>query len=196
MKMPVLETERLLVRPFTPEDLDAVHRILDVELGGVDFGSEGAMTLSARREWLEWSICSYRQLAVLHQPPYGDRAVVRKSNGELVGVVGFVPSFDPFDQLPSFGGQPSRNSPEFGLYYAISPPRQRQGYASEAGRAMVGYALDVLNLQRIVAITTFNNCASIGVMRRLGMRIERNPFPKPPWFQVVGILESEDFERA
>jgi hypothetical protein len=29
-------------------------------------------------------------------------------------------------------------------------------------------------------------------MRRLGMRIDRNPYPDPPWFQVVGILENPD----
>ncbi len=30
---------------------------------------------------------------------------------------------------------------------------------------------------------------SMGVMRKLGMRIERNPLAGPPWLQVVGILE-------
>jgi hypothetical protein len=29
----------------------------------------------------------------------------------------------------------------------------------------------------------------MGVMRKLGMRIERNPFPDPPWLQVVGFIE-------
>jgi ribosomal-protein-alanine N-acetyltransferase len=45
-------------------------------------------------------------------------------------------------------------------------------------------------LQRVVATTTYNNAASIRVMQKLGMTIERNPLPDPPWFQVVGVLES------
>jgi len=28
-------------------------------------------------------------------------------------------------------------------------------------------------------------------MRKVGMRIEKNPFPDPPWLQVVGILEND-----
>jgi hypothetical protein len=30
----------------------------------------------------------------------------------------------------------------------------------------------------------------MAVMRKVGMQIEKNPFPDPPWFQVVGFLEN------
>jgi RimJ/RimL family protein N-acetyltransferase len=45
-------------------------------------------------------------------------------------------------------------------------------------------------LLRIVATTHDDNDASIRVMRKLGMLIERNPYPDPPWLQVVGVLEN------
>ena len=48
----------------------------------------------------------------------------------------------------------------------------------------------IQDLQRIVATTTYDNTASIGVMRRLGMTIERNPLPEPIFMQVVGVLEN------
>jgi RimJ/RimL family protein N-acetyltransferase len=54
---------------------------------------------------------------------------------------------------------------------------------------MVEYAFQNLGLRRVIATTTYDNEASMGVMRKLGMRIERNPFPDPPWLQVVGMLE-------
>ena len=72
----------------------------------------------------------------------------------------------------------------------ISRLHQRQGYATEAARAMIDYAFRELHLRRMVATTTRDNAASIGVMRNVGMRIEENPYPDPPWFQVVGILDS------
>ncbi len=50
-------------------------------------------------------------------------------------------------------------------------------------------ALRVLNLGRVVATTEHDNARSIAVMRRLGMRVEANPWPEPDWFQMVGILE-------
>jgi RimJ/RimL family protein N-acetyltransferase len=76
------------------------------------------------------------------------------------------------------------------LYYALSPARHRRGYATEAVRAMIDYAFRRLRLRRIIATTTYNNEASMGVMRKVGMCIEKNPFPDPPWLQVVGVLEA------
>jgi hypothetical protein len=45
------------------------------------------------------------------------------------------------------------------------------------------------HLGRVVATTEFTNVRSQAVMRKLGMRILRNPEPEPPWFQTVGVLE-------
>ena len=191
-RMPPLETARLLVRPFRLADLHPVHRLLDVDLAAVEFGSEGAGTLRQRRAWLRWSVLNEAQLARLYQPPYGDRAIVLKGTNELIGACGFVPSFGPFGQLPTLAvaGPAARlHTPELGLFYAVSPAFQRQGYAVEAVRALVGYAFDHLQLRRIVATTTYDNAASIRVMEKVGMRIDRNAYPDPPWLQVVGILD-------
>jgi len=103
-----------------------------------------------------------------------------------------VPCLAPFGQLPSLQTTEGSSlyTTEFGLYYALSPAYQRQGYATEAARGMIRYAFNTLRLKRIVATTTYDNVASMGVMRKLGMRIEKNPYPDPPWLQVVGILEN------
>jgi ribosomal-protein-alanine N-acetyltransferase len=143
---------------------------------------------------LEWTILGYEQLAKLHQPPYGDRAIVLKRTGELVGACGFSPCLAPFERLPSLqrDGQRvgrDRYLPEVGLYWAVSAAHRRQGYATEAARVLIGYAFGGLNLGHIIATTDYANTASIGVMRKLGMRLERNPSPEPHWFQVVGVLE-------
>jgi hypothetical protein len=31
----------------------------------------------------------------------------------------------------------------------------------------------------------------MGVMRKLGMHLARNPYPEPSWLQVVGVLEND-----
>ena len=193
--MPSLETPRLVIRPFSMDDLQPIHRILDVELREAELGTAGVQTLPERAQWLQWTVLSYAQLAQLYQPPYGERAVVHKHTGQLIGVCGFVPCLDAFEQFPAFSPvpHPSRpwlSTPEFGLFYAITPALQGQGYATEAAQAMVDYAFQYLRLKRIVATTTYDNTASMGVMRKLGMRIERNPYPEPPWLQIVGVLEN------
>ncbi len=191
MRMPVLETDRLVVRPFVPDDLAAVHDLLDVQLGDAEVGTEGALSLGERERWLRWMVASYEGLAYLRQPPYGDRAVALRDTGHLVGACGYVPCLGPFNQVPALaaGGSQSRLwSSEFGLYWSIAPRYQRRGFATEVGRALVDWAFSALHLGRIVATTSYDNTASIRVMEKLGMRIERNPFPDPPWFQVVGFV--------
>ena len=77
------------------------------------------------------------------------------------------------------------------MFYAIAPAHQHKGFASEAAQALVDYAFKTLNLKRIVATTSYDNSGSMGVMRKLGMHIERNPLPEPSWMQIVGILENK-----
>ena len=66
----------------------------------------------------------------------------------------------------------------------------RHGYASEAAQALIDYAFQELRLKRIVATTSYDNIGSMGVMRKLGMRVEENLLGEPPWLQVVGVLEN------
>ena len=219
----ILETSRLILRAFQPDDLHAIHRILDVTFGD---GSKitDAVALSERRSWLEWSRLSAEWLPRMFQPPYGDRAVVLKSIGEVIGAVGLVPCFDVFEQIPGLGrstnqaeaapsaaslwdmppesrawepallDSESHKTPhtyrvaEMGLFWAIDLEHQRHGYAAEAAQALIDFAFQQLRVKRLIATTEHDNAASIGVMRKLGMRVEKNPFPDPPWLQVVGIL--------
>jgi [ribosomal protein S5]-alanine N-acetyltransferase len=196
MHLPPLETTRLVIRPFSPDDLDAAHRLLDVECADVDFGTAGTQSRAERERWLTWTVLNYEELAKLFQPPYGDRAVVLKQSGAMIGSIGLVPCLAAFGLLPGFAPSrsdaPSRaTSAEVGLFYAISRAHQGQGYATEAARALADFAFQKLELGRLVATTTYDNTASMAVMRKLGMRIEQNPFPEPPWLQVVGVLERD-----
>lgn len=195
-EMPTLETARLMIRPFVMGDLIDAHRLFDIELNAHDLHTEKMNTMKERAEWLEWSVLNYVQLAKLYQPPYGDRAIVLKETGKLIGSCGYVPCLMPFEQVPNFSyynasGKVGHATPEFGLFYAISPSYQRQGYASEAAQALVDYAFQYLDLKRVIATTDFDNHASMGVMRKLGMRVENNPLAEPPWLQVVGVQENK-----
>ena len=191
LNIPTLETDRILIRRFRLEDAEA-YEAINKAVGWSDSSRSEAGNLAARREWLEWVVRNYNGLANLMQPPYGDRAIELKSTGKLIGSVGLVPCFHPFDQLPAFGG--TENAPfsvEMGLFWILSPDYQQQGLATEAARALIDYMFYTLRLKRIVATTEYDNVASQGVMRKLGMRLEHNPFTEPPWFQVVGILENK-----
>ena len=191
MLLPTLTTDRLRIRSLTLNDLSACHQLY-LDTRWTDTALTDERNLQIRRSWLEWTIRNYTELDRLNQPPYGDRAVELQENGRLVGLVGLVPLLAPFAQLPTFGSQVDASfSAEVGLFWMISPTMQSRGLATEAARALVRFAFDVLKVGRILAGTEYDNFASIAVMRKLGMKVERNPFPSPAWFQITGILQKE-----
>lgn len=180
--LPVLRTERLAIRPLTGTDGSACRAILDPT-------DEGAFA-----RWLTWAVAAPAALADLHQPPYGERAVMLAETGEVIGLVGLVPSLGPFSQLE--GGAPGAPwTPELGLYWALEPGHRGRGYATEAARALCGALFATLNAGRLVAMTEHANHASQAVMRRLGMRLLANPHTGPAWLQVVGVLDAPALAR-
>src|SRR5690349_10536254 len=118
LTMEALQTERLTIRPFKLEDLDQIHRILDIDLKWDNLNRQ------ERGDWLHWAVSNEYQLARLYQPPYGDRAVTLKDTDTIIGSVGLVPAFGPFDQLEYFKERPKPNAlfrPEVGLFWVLDP---------------------------------------------------------------------------
>ncbi len=182
-----IETARLIVRAFETADLAVIHGILEQTFND-------GVALSERAAWLHWSQLNDEWFPRMHQTPYGDRAIVLKATGEVIGVVGYVPVHAPFDQIPELRGADEVSGyymTEVGLFWVIEPQHQRQGYASEVARAMIDYAFTELRLQRIIAMTEYDNLASQAVMRKAGMTLTRNPQPEAPWLQVVGVREND-----
>ena len=184
-----ITTPRLVIREFRESDSDRLARLLD--------DCFGEAPRVERDAWLSWTVRNYRALERLRQPPYGDYAVSLREGGGLVGTVGLVPSFGPFESLPAFARRlrdrpGGRQTPELGLFWAVAPAYRGAGYATEAADALATFAFEALKADRVVATTEHENAASIAVMRRLGMTIERNPAAEPEWFQTVGVL----FNRA
>ena len=48
-----------------------------------------------------------------------------------------------------------------------------KGYAVESAGAVLSYAVEVLHLERIVAITSPDNWSSIAVLEKIGFKFER-----------------------
>lgn len=185
-----LDTPRLRIRAFIPQDAATILRIFD-EAFGNEHVSDKEAALQEMTEWTHWSALNHVWFPKMGQAPYGDRAIVLKSDNSLIGSVGFVPLIDAFEQIPEITHTPSRyNIPEFGLFWVIDPAHQGKGYASESAQAMVDYAFKELRLKRIVATTAHANVASQTVMKKIGMTLYKNPLPEPHWLQVVGMLQN------
>jgi RimJ/RimL family protein N-acetyltransferase len=175
--LPVLRTSRLVIRPLAEADERACRAVV------------AAPDEDAFARWLTWAVAAPAALADLLQPPYGERAIALAATGELIGLTGLVPSFGPFAQLE--GAPPGgRWTPEFGLYWALSPEHRGHGYATEAAAELCRALFATLHAKRLIAMTERANVASQAVMRRLGMTLLTNPHAEPGWLQVVGVLDA------
>jgi RimJ/RimL family protein N-acetyltransferase len=183
MQLPRLATQRLLLRPFTRED-EAIHRLVwaDPEVAG-PFSGGRTKTLEQVREWLV-----HRHLQAA-EDGLGFWAVVRADDDILLGLVALQP-YVPWWIVWEHDPAARHRHVEVELSYALGRPYWGNGYATEAGRALVTYAFETLGLARIAYGVDGANTRSVGVMRRLGFRLERNLHPDGAG-AVVGVLDND-----
>jgi RimJ/RimL family protein N-acetyltransferase len=156
MPLPILETERLTIRPLSADsESDAVfiNRLLNEPSFLQNIGDRGVHSLEdARAYLLKGPVASYAANG------FGLCRIELKGNGQTAGMCGLVKraTLDDVD-----------------LGYALLPEYCGHGYAVEAGAAVLADARSRLGLQRVVAITDPRNEGSIRVLERLGFRFER-----------------------
>lgn len=148
----VCETERLLLRRWTSDDLDRLFSILSDPIT-MQFWP-APLTIDAARAWIERALHNYASLG------FGRFAVVLKESSAVIGDCGLMHT--------EVAGQP-----EYDLGYIIHHPYWRQGYATEAAMACSDYAFSTLGIRRLVANMAVDHVGSMSVARRLGMRLER-----------------------
>ncbi len=176
-----IHTDDLYIRHYTMADLENRYQ-LTTQAFGIDVSRE------AIQNWLTWATSNYSALTQLGQPPYGDYAIELKQSGEVIGSIGIVPSLIPWGVLDDkTSDNTTLVSPEFGLFWAILPAHQRNGYATQAGRTIINYLFNAMQVKQIVATTEYDNIPSQKTMEKLGMTLYRNSTDTHPWCEVVGV---------
>jgi RimJ/RimL family protein N-acetyltransferase len=148
-----LETPRLLLRRWRPEDVDTLARWhVDSEL--MRHMGKSSFT----REEMEADLSRFERHWAQHG--FGLWAADEKASGELIGRVGLA-----YHRVWP-------NDPEVG--WLIDRPWQGRGLATEAGAACIEYAFSELGFERVVSICTAENAASRRVMEKLGLRFSQD----------------------
>lgn len=148
-----LETERLILREFTRDDVDLVED-LDSDPEVMFFITGGRITPRAEIEddilpaWLAY----YERW-----PGYGFWAALERGSGEFLGW---------FHLRPAPGG--AADEPELG--YRLRRAHWRKGYATEGSKALVDKAFRELGATRVWAGTMVVNTGSRRVMEKAGLR--------------------------
>ena len=152
--MPEIETSRLLLRMFKPEDLDDLSRIYS-DADVMRYLAGHPLTMAETSGWLNYFIAGWEQYG------FGWWAVDLKESGELIGHCGL---------------QFIHVTPEVEVTYGLDKAHWGMGMASEAARACLRYGFAELKLDRIYALADPGNIGSHRVMERVGMRYDRTEY--------------------
>lgn len=149
----VLETERLLLRPFSADDAEFILELVNEPSFIQNIGDRGVRTLeNARGYIMNGPVASYAKNG------FGLFLVALKESNQSIGMCGLIKR-DTLDDVD--------------IGYAFLPKFWGKGYAVEAALAVKAYAKDAIGLKRIVAITDPANEGSIRVLEKIGFRYER-----------------------
>jgi ribosomal-protein-alanine N-acetyltransferase len=164
----MIETERLKMRPITWDDFEWLYEMRrDPEvsryLGGVP-----------SREKLE------------------TRTKFHINCHETLGIGMCVMTYKPDDRLIGFSGlQPLEVANEIEVGYSIIKDYWGMGLGSEACKGWLDYGFNQYGLDRIIAVADPANTGSTGIMKKNGMKYERNILAYDSDCALYGISKEE-----
>jgi RimJ/RimL family protein N-acetyltransferase len=149
-----LETERMILRRFTLDDVPALYQLGTLPEIIRYAGNTPLASLEAARENL-----IKNPLRDYEVHGFGRLACVWKETGAVIG-------FSGVKHLDELG--------ENELGYRLLPEFWGMGLATEAGLAVIDHARDVYKLNRLVSVIHPDNHASKNVVRKFGFKYEKN----------------------
>ena len=151
--MKVLETDRLVLRWLSVEDAEFILRLLNEPSFLRYIGDKGVRTIEDARAYiLNGPIYSYQTVG------FGLYLTELKETRVPIGICGLL----------------KRESLEHvDIGFAFLPQFWNKGFAFESASAVLAYGMNVVGLDRIVAITSPENVGSSKVLEKLGLRFER-----------------------
>jgi Acetyltransferases, including N-acetylases of ribosomal proteins len=152
-RVKIIETERLILRPFTPADAEFILTLLNEPSFVRYIGDKKVRDLEAARQYiLNGPVASYERHG------FGLCLVELRESHAPIGMCGLLKR----EELPQ---------PDIG--FAFLPAYWNKGFAFESAAAVLQDASERLRLERILAITSLDNEASIKLLQRLGFSFER-----------------------
>jgi RimJ/RimL family protein N-acetyltransferase len=149
---PLIETQRLSLRRLAFDDADFILELLNDPAFLQYIGDKGVRTADQARGYIQnGPMASYDRFG------FGLYRVALKDGGPI-GMCGLLKR-DTLDDVD--------------LGFAFLPGFRAQGYAFESAQAVLAHEQAASGLTRVLAITSPDNVASIGLLEKLGFCFER-----------------------
>ena len=148
----IIETERLLLKELSMDDSAFIYKIVNTEGWLQNIGERNVHSEKDAINYLSGPFKSYTD------NNFGMWLIVEKANSSKIGLCGLInrPSLEDID-----------------IGFALLPEFTKKGFAFEAANAAMDYAKNVLKIERVVGICNTDNLASIRLLEKLGLKIEK-----------------------
>ncbi|WP_103864258.1 GNAT family N-acetyltransferase [Aquimarina sp. I32.4] len=153
MQNKILETERLILREFDLSDYQFILELVNTPLWLKYIGDKNVKTDEDAKAYIKNTLLkSYRENG------YGLWMVQSKQDYSPIGMCGLI----------------NRDSLEHvDIGFAMLPDYMKQGYGFEIANATINYTKHVIGLDKIIGITDVNNIASIKLLNKLGLLVDK-----------------------
>jgi len=156
--MIMFETERMIVRHFEADDLDAIDAITgDAEVSRY-VGDGKPLPRSEAARWIDVSLNNYATKG------YGASAIIDTASGAFIGICGLVRS--------------SRDVGDAEIIYFFAKPYWGQGLAKEVVRALLDDGFKTHKLGSVIATIDTEHRRSVRVAEACGLRYLRTDPPE------------------
>jgi ribosomal-protein-alanine N-acetyltransferase len=157
--MTVLETDRLLLRRFTPSDIDDLTHVYANPETMRFFG--GPHTREQAEDEITWCLEQYERNVTTGGCGPAFWATIRKADGCFIGRCGLLP-------------QLVEDKAEAEVAYMIARPYWDQGFGTEAARAIKDWGFRHYKFPRLISLIDPGNVRSIRVAEKNGMHHEKD----------------------
>lgn len=144
-----IETDRLLLRQYTLNDVPFIYKLMNSEGWLKNIGDRNIKTIADAEAYMQKNY-----LSSYEKHGFGPYLVSLKEDGTSLGSAGLYK-------------RDSLEHPDVG--FAFLPEFANKGYAFEAASAVMEFAATTLGIKTIVGITLETNLSSIKLLKKLGL---------------------------
>lgn len=148
-----METKRLIIRPFTHHDRDAIFQVMNDREMCRYTPDEPWESMEDAGDFIKQALWLYDLEHFTFRHFF---AITGRPSGEIIGFCGV--------------GGISYDRTVNEIFYSIGKAYWGRGYATEAAAAVLQYAFGQLGLENVIGVVHPENIASCKVMEKIGMK--------------------------
>lgn len=177
------ETERLLLRAFTMDDVDHIFELDSDPLVHKYLGNNPLTTKQQAEEYVAYILEQYKDHGI------GRWVAIEKATGDFIGWSGIKMNAGEKEALNGH-----TNFHDIG--YRFMPKYWGKGYASESSFETLKYGFTILNIDTMYGAAEVDNIASNKVLQKIGLKFVNHFIyhggAKIAWYE----LKKEDYAKT